>query len=53
MPEKANSILNRLGVQANERTLAHAPFGLGWPTEETKQRELGVSYSPVIFPRIK
>jgi methionyl-tRNA synthetase len=52
MPEKADSILNRLGVQGNERKLCNAAFGSGWPTKY-QQRDIGVSFSPVIFPRIK
>jgi hypothetical protein len=52
MPEKADSILNRLGVQPSERSLSDAYFGLGWPGEG-KQRQIGTSHSPVIFPKLK
>ncbi|KAI9286339.1 tRNA synthetases class I (M)-domain-containing protein [Umbelopsis sp. AD052] len=52
MPEKSDGILNRLGVDIKERTLAQAHFGTGWPTME-QHRQLGISHSPVIFPRIK
>ncbi|KAJ2959088.1 hypothetical protein NQZ79_g5406 [Umbelopsis isabellina] len=52
MPEKADSILNRLGVHANERKLSNTAFGSGWPTTN-EQREIGTSFSPVIFPKLK
>jgi hypothetical protein len=52
MPEKSDGILNRLGINIKERTLAQAQFGTGWPTIE-QHRQLGISHSPVIFPRIK
>ncbi|KAI8581281.1 hypothetical protein K450DRAFT_233966 [Umbelopsis ramanniana AG] len=52
MPEKSDGILKRLGVDTKERTLAQAHFGAGWPTME-QHRQLGISHSPVIFPRIK